>query len=108
MKGGAKRFQIGQIVLVNFPFQEDQSLSKRRPALIVSINDEIATMLPITSQEKYKGRSCYIEIQLVKLSYINVCIKALIPLAHIEFVVSSLPEWQLALVLQRYNQATKS
>lgn len=63
MRGGKKssKYQVGQIIMVAYPYQEQPEITKNRPGLIISIEQNELVVLPITSQEKYRGDLCYIE-----------------------------------------------
>lgn len=109
MKAGKQKskFAVGDIVLVNFPFQEDPSKSKQRPALVIELQAEKLKLIPITSQVKYRGLPCYIELQLFKTSFINVCREILIDQDLVMATVEMLSRLQLSLVMARYNALKK-
>jgi hypothetical protein len=55
----AKRPRAGEIWFVNYPFREDFTKSKDRPALVVAVFERSALVRQITSQDKSRRPAEY-------------------------------------------------
>lgn len=106
---GSQRINVGDIVLVDYPYDENDGRSKNRPAFVVEVSKTTYTLIPITSQLKYEGQPCYIRIDLRKPSLINVCKYLRVahshPLVKLNEEVSKL---QSQLIVNRFRSALKS